>query len=37
MFKQKFMVGVVAFAALVLGLQANVFAKKKTANFKVRI
>lgn len=37
MFKQKFMIGVVAFAALVLGLQANVFAKKKTANFKVRI
>ena len=37
MFKQKFMIGVAVIAALVLGLQANVFAKKNVANFKVRI
>ncbi len=37
MLKQKFMIGFAVVAALVLGLQANVFAKKKTANFKVRI
>jgi hypothetical protein len=37
MLKQKFIIGFVAFAALVLGMQASVFAKKKTINFKVRI
>jgi len=35
--KQKFVFGFIAFAVLVLGMQANVFAKKKTATFKVRI
>jgi hypothetical protein len=38
MLKQKFIIGCVALAALVLGIQASVFAgKKKTATFKVRI
>src|SRR5215213_8543709 len=37
MLKQKFIIGLVAVAALVLGMQASVFAKKKTAVFKVRI
>lgn len=35
--KQKFVVGLIALAVLVLGMQASVFAKKKTATFKVRI
>ncbi len=37
MLKQKFIIGLVALAMLVLGFQANIFAKKKQANFKVRI
>jgi hypothetical protein len=37
MLKRKFMIGFVAVAALVLGMQASVFAKKKQATFKVRI
>jgi hypothetical protein len=37
MLKQKFIIGLAAFAALFLGMQAEVFAKKKTAVFKVRI
>ncbi|HVE55390.1 MAG TPA: spondin domain-containing protein [Pyrinomonadaceae bacterium] len=37
MLKQKFMIGFAAIAVLVLGMQASVFAKKKTAVFKVRI
>ena len=38
MLKQKFMIGLVAVAALVLGMQVGVFAKKKKqATFKVRI
>jgi hypothetical protein len=37
MLKQKFIFGLVAAAALVLGMQASVFAKKKTATFTVRI
>jgi hypothetical protein len=36
MLKQKFIIGLAAFAALFLGMQAEVFAKKKTV-FKVRI
>lgn len=35
--KQKFVIGFIALAVLVLGMQANVFARKKTATFKVRI
>jgi hypothetical protein len=37
MLKQKFMIGFAVVAALVLGMQVGVFAKKKTAVFKVRI
>lgn len=37
MLKQKFMIGFAVVAALVLGMQASVFAKNKTAVFKVRI
>ncbi len=37
MLKQKFMIGFAVVAALVLGMQASVLAKKKTAVFKVRI
>ena len=35
--KQKFTIGLMVIAALVLGFQATVSAKKKTATFKVRI
>jgi len=37
MLKQKFIIGFAVIAALVLGMQGSVFAKKKTATFKVRI
>lgn len=37
MLKQKFMIGLAVIAALVLGMPEGVFAKKKTAVFKVRI
>jgi hypothetical protein len=37
MLKQKFMIGFAVVAALVLGMPEGVFAKKKTAGFKVRI
>lgn len=37
MLKQKLMIGFIAFAALVLGMPQGIFAKKKTAEFKVRI
>lgn len=37
MLKQKFIIGFAALAALFLGMQAEVFAKKNTATFKVRI
>lgn len=37
MLKQKFIIGFAVITALVLGVQANVFAKKKSASFKVRI
>jgi hypothetical protein len=37
MLKQKFIIGLAVIAVLVLGMQAEVFAKKKTATFKVRI
>lgn len=35
--KQKFVFGLVALAMLVLGIEANVFAAKRSATFKVRI
>lgn len=37
MLKRKFIIGFAVLAALVLGMQAEAFAKKKTAVFKVRI
>lgn len=37
MMKQKFVVGLIVLAVLVLGIQANVYAKKRSATFKVRI
>ena len=37
MLKQKFMLGLAVAAVLILGMQEGVFAKKKTAVFKVRI
>ena len=37
MLKSKFIIGFAAVAALVLGMQGSVFAKKKSATFKVRI
>jgi hypothetical protein len=35
--KRKFVIGFIALAVLVLGIQANVYAKKRSATFKVRI
>lgn len=37
MLKQKFIIGLAVLTALVIGFQAEVFAKKKSASFKVRI
>jgi len=37
MLKQKFIIGFAVIAALVLGMQTSIFAKRKTATFKVRV